>query len=168
MRTGLPLHSWRSALHARWAKSSAREQQLVRVALPLLLIALAWFFSVGPSLQTLRTAQTQAPQLRAQLQEMLRLQAQAQALQAPPANTPQDAKALLEASMGALGASARLVLSGDRATASFQGSSADALAQWLSQARLNAHALPLELHLEQSQGLWTGSVVLQLPARAAP
>ena len=106
--------------------------------------------------------------MRAQLQEMLRLQAQAQALQAPPATTPQDAKALLEASMGALGASARLVLSGDRATASFQGSSADALAQWLSQARLNAHALPLELHLAQSQGLWAGSVVLQLPARAAP
>ncbi|MEI7514105.1 MAG: type II secretion system protein GspM [Betaproteobacteria bacterium] len=168
MRTGLVLQSWNSALHARWARSSAREQQLVRIGLPVLLLALAWFISVGPSLQTLRTAHVQDPQLRAQLQEMLQLQAQAHALQAPSSATPQDAKTLLEASTATLGASARLVVLGDRATASFQGSSADALAQWLSQARLNAHALPLELHLDQSQGLWSGSVVLQLPSRTAP
>lgn len=153
---------------ARWAQASAREQTLVRLAAALLIVGLVWMMAVGPALHTLRAAQTQGPQLRAQLQDMLLLQAQAQALQGKVGAQALDAKSLIEAALPVLGESTRIVFAGERATVTVQGSSADALVQWLAQVRLNARAVPLELRLTQSKGLWSGSVVLQLPARAAP
>ena len=155
-------------VQARWAQMSPREQRLVRAALALLALALVWFVALRPALATLRSAQSQGPQLRAQLQDMLQLQAQAQVLQAQPAAQTQHSKSLLEAALPTLGATARMTLTGDRATVTLDGSSADALAQWLTQARLNARARPLELHLTQSQGLWKGRIVLQMPGNAAP
>ncbi len=155
-------------VQTRWAQISPREQRLVRGALALLALALVWYVALRPALATLRSAQSQGPQLRAQLQDMLQLQAQAQVLQAQPAAQAQDSKSLLEAALPTLGATARMSLTGDRATVTLEGSSADALAQWLTQARLNARARPLELHLTQSQGLWKGRIVLQMPSTAAP
>ncbi len=155
-------------LQLRWTQSSPREQRLVRGALALLALALVWFVALNPALRALRSAQTQSPQLRAQLQDMLQLQAQAQLLQAQPAAQTQDAKSLLEAALPTLGAAARMSLTGDRATVTLEGSSADALAQWLTQARLNARARPLELHLTQSHGLWKGRIVLQVASRETP
>jgi general secretion pathway protein M len=155
-------------VQTRWAQMSLREQRLVRGALALLALALVWFVALRPALATLRSAQSQGPQLRAQLQDMLQLQAQAQVLQAQPAAQTQDSKNLLEAARPTLGAAARMSLTGDRATVTLEGSSADDLAQWLTQARLNARARPLELHLTQSQGLWKGRIVLQVSGTAAP
>ena len=155
-------------VQTRWAQMSPREQGLVRGALVLLALALVWFVALRPALATLRSAQIQGPQLRAQLQDMLQLQAQAQVLQAQPAAQTQDSKSLLEAALPTLGATARMSLTGDRATVTLEGSSPDDLAQWLTQARLNARARPLELHLTQSQGLWKGRIVLQVSGTAAP
>ncbi len=157
-----------ASAQTRWAQVSPREQRLVRGALALLALVLVWFVALRPALATLRSVQSQGPQLRAQLQDMLQLQAQAQVLQALPAAQTQDSKSLLEAALATLGATAQMSLTGDRATITLEGSSADALAQWLSQARLNARARPLELHLTQSQGLWKGRIVLQMPSTAAP
>jgi general secretion pathway protein M len=145
-----------------------REQRLVRGAVALLVLALLWFVALRPAIGTLRSAQSQGPLLRSQLQDMLQLQAQAQVLQALPAAQTQDSKSLLEAALATLGATAQMSLTGDRATITLEGSSADALAQWLTQARLNARARPLELHLTQSQGLWKGRIVLQMPSTAVP
>ncbi len=153
----------------RWAQASTREQVLVRIAAALVLLALVWLVGVAPALRTLRTAQSQGPQLRAQLQTILLLQDRAKALQAQATTQrSQDTQALLEAALPTLGASAQMVLAGDRATVRLEGSSPDALAQWLARVRLNAGALPVELQLRQKQGQWSGSVVLQLPTRAAP
>lgn len=157
-----------TSAQTRGAQVSPREQRLVRGALALLALVLVWFVALRPALATLRSVQSQGPQLRAQLQDMLQLQAQAQVLQALPAAQTQDSKSLLEAALATLGATAQMSLTGDRATITLEGSSADALAQWLSQARLNARARPLELHLTQSQGLWKGRIVLQMPSTAAP
>jgi general secretion pathway protein M len=154
-------------LQKRWAQNP-REQRLVRGALALLVLALLWFVALRPAIGTLRSAQIQGPQLRAQLQDMLQLQAQAQILQAQPLAQTQDSKSLLEAALPTLGSTASMSLTGDRATLTLEGSSADALAQWLTQARLNARARPLELHLTQSQGLWKGQIVLQVSSPAAP
>jgi len=155
-------------VQTRWAQLSRREQSRVRGALLILALALVWFVALRPAIATLRNAKSQGPQLRAQLQDMLQLQAQAHVLQAlPPAQT-QDSKNLLEAALPTLGAMAQMSLTGDRVTITLEGSSADALAQWLTQARLNARARPLELHLTQSQGLWKGRIVLQMASTAAP
>jgi general secretion pathway protein M len=46
------------------------------------------------------------------------------------------------------------------------GTGADALAQWLTQARVNARALPGEAHLSRNAaGMWEGTLVLTLPPR---
>jgi len=157
-------------VQARWAQASAGEQRLARAMGLVLALALVWFVALQPALSTLRSAQTQGPQLRAQLQTMRQLQAQAQALQAQArAQTPESKPSdLMEAALATLGGKARLSLNGDRATVSLEGSDADALAQWLAQVRLNVRARALELHLTQSQGLWRGTIVLQLPRTSAP
>jgi len=162
------LHTVLVPLRARWAQSTPREQRLVRIAVALMLLTLVWFVALRPALATLRTAQLQGPQLRAQLQNMLQLQSLAQALQAQPANAATDAKGALEAALTTLGANAQMQLSGDRATVTLNGSAADNLTQWLTEVRLNAHARPLELHLTQNQGLWKGTVVLQVSGPPAP
>ena len=168
-RTLAALRAASNPWQLRWSQTSAREQALVRLAALLVLVALVWMIGIAPALRTLRTAQVEGPQLRAQMQTMLLLQERAKALQDRAAAQPsQDSKALLETALPTLGGSARLVITGDRATVNLEGRSADALIQWLAQVRLNARALPLELHLGQKQGQWSGSVVLQLPARATP
>ncbi|MDH4478415.1 MAG: type II secretion system protein GspM [Rhodoferax sp.] len=162
------LRSALAPLQTRWAQSSPREQRWVRGALALLLLALVWWVALRPAIATLRTAQIQGPLLRAQLQDMLQLQSLAQSLQAQPAAASADGKGALEGALPLLGTNARMQFAGDRATVTLDGSSADGLAQWLAQTRLNAHARPLELHLTQNQGLWKGSIVLQVASPTAP
>ena len=62
-----------------------------------------------------------------------------------------------------MAATAQLTLVGERATLTLKGASADALAQWLTQVRLNARALPAEAHLlHNAAGGWDGTLVLNL------
>ena len=78
---------------------------------------------------------------------------------------------------------AQLNVVGDRATITLKGASADALAQWLAQARSNARATPVEARLTRSATAaapagqtpvtlgrpvvamprWDGTLVLALP-----
>lgn len=150
-------------LATRWQGASARERQLVLAALALVLLALVWWVGVAPALTTLRSAQTQRQLLDAQLQQMQSLQAQAKALQAQPRITFEEARRLLEASIKPFGASAQLMLAGERATLTLRGASADALAQWLTQVRLNVRAVPSEARLvRNASGAWDGTLTLNL------
>jgi len=160
--------SIQTTLRQRWEQSKAREKALMRAAAALLTLALLWWVAIAPALRTLRDAQTQSPVLQAQWQTMLQLQARAQALQSQAPLPAVDSKALLEAALPTLGPTARMTVGGDRATVTLDGSTAKALAQWLTQVRLNAHARPVELHLTQTQGLWSGRLVLQWASAAAP
>lgn len=150
-------------LAARWQGVSGRERQLVLAALALLLMALVWWVGVAPALATLRSAQTQRQLLEAQLQQMQGLQAQAKALQAQPRITFEEARRLLEASVKPFGASAQLLLVGERATLTLRGASADAVAQWLAQVRLNVRAVPSDARLvRNASGAWDGTLTLNL------
>ena len=157
-----------SELRQRWQAVSAREQRLVLAAALLVTLALLWWIGVAPALSTLRSAQNQRQQLDMQLQEMQRLQVQAQALQAQPRIAGEEARRLLEASVKPLGASAQLALSGDRVSVTFKAISADALTQWLVQARANARAVPIEARLSRNAaGSWDG-VLMFSPGSAPP
>lgn len=153
------------ALRARWTALAPREKLLVAAAAAVIAIAIVWLIAIGPALSTLRGADEQRRTLDAQLQRMLALQAQAQAMQAQPKQNRDEALRQLELSVRQrLGTSGRMVTSGDRVTITLTGTPADALAQWLTQARVNAHALPGEVHLTRnSGGSWEGSLVLALP-----
>lgn len=177
-----PSSSSASVLHARWQALAPREQSLLLAASAVVAVALLWWLALAPALHTLRSAPARHASLDAQLQQMQALQAEALQLQAQPRANADDAQRALQASVSTtLGASARLVLSGDRATLTLKGTPADALAGWLAQARGNARAVPQEVRLVRSPApesraaatasagtpavRWDGSIVLALPPR---
>ena len=176
-----------SALQDRWKALAPREQNLVLAAGTVVALALLWWVAVAPALGTLRAAPARHAALDAQLQ---RMQAEAQQLQATPATSPGDAVGALRTALTQrLGNTAQLNVAGDRATVTLKGASADALAQWLAQARSTARATPLEARLTRSAApaaavptgnapvtlgstpvampRWDGTVVLALPAAPA-
>jgi general secretion pathway protein M len=153
------------ALRARWAALAPREQALVGAAAALVALALLWWIALAPALATLRHAAEQQRTLDAQLAQMQRLQAQARAMQAQPRLNHEEALRQLELSIRQqLGASARYSIAGDRVTVTLANTPAPALAQWLTQVRANARAIPGEARLARNPaGGWDGSLVLALP-----
>ena len=158
-------------LQARWDALAGRERLLLLLAASVVAAAALWWLALAPALATLRAADAEHRALDAQLQQMQGLQAQATALQAQPKLGGEDAQRTLDALLKQkLGASAQMSVVGDRASITLKGASADALAQWLTQARINARAVPSEVRLVRSaagagNAAWDGTLVLNLPAR---
>ncbi len=171
-------------LQARWDALAGREQLLLSLATALVVLAVLWWLALAPALATLRAADAQHRLLDAQLQQMRSLQAQATSLQAQPRLAGDDAQRTLDALLKQkLGATAQMSVIGDRASVTLKGASADALAQWLTQARINARAVPTEVRLVRGSvpsagagsgagagvsgvnAVWDGTLVLNLPAR---
>lgn len=169
----------RHALAAHWTQLAERERRMVLVALTLVAAAALWWLGLAPALGSLRGVDVRHRQVDAQLQQMQTLQAQAKTLQAQPKLSHEEAVRALEASVKqGLGPSARLQVSGERATVTLKGVGADALAQWLTQARVNARAAPSEARLVRSASVgptspspstnaatWDGTLVMNLPPR---
>ena len=155
---------------ARWNALGARERMGLGLAMTVILVAVVWQFFVAPALVTLRTADAQARTMDAQLQHMQALQKQAKGLQTQPALGFDDAvRALTAATQQTLGTSGEMVVNGDTAKVTLKGASADGLARWLAQARLNARSLPLEARLTRAATAngtnWNGVLVMGLPPR---
>ena len=156
-----------AGLKQHWARLAPREQALVASAATLVAAALLWWLALAPALAVMRTAETRHRALDAQLQQMLALQAQAQALQSQPRQTAEETARLLEATVRQqLGTTARMTIAGDRVTVTLGGAPPAALGLWLTQARTNARVLPVEARLvRNASGLWDGTLVLALPPR---
>ena len=164
-----------TALSAHWQTLAPREQHLVRAAAALVALALLWWLALAPALHTLSSAPARHAALDAQLQHMHALQTEAEVLKNAPRADPDNALRALQTSVTErLGPSARLALSGDRATLTVKNLSADTLALWLVQARSNSKAVPQEAHWTRSNAPadaahpsahWDGTLVLALPAR---
>lgn len=152
-------------VRTRWAALAPREKVMVAAGAAVVAFGIVWLIFIGPALSTLRTAETQRRTLDSQLQRMAALRTQAQAMQSQPKASREESVRQLELAVRQrLGTSARLQVAGDRATVTLTGTPADALAQWLAQARTAAHALPAEAHLVRNgAGTWEGSLVLALP-----
>ncbi len=150
---------------ATWTRMAPREKVLVGAAAGLLLLAVLWWLLVAPALAVLRSADAQHRTLDAQLARMRSLQQQAQALQSRPALGREESLRQLEQSVRQrLGTAARVTVAGDRVTLTLTGVPADALATWLTQARVNARAVPGEARLSRgAAGGWDGTLVLTLP-----
>lgn len=154
-------------IRQRWEALAAREKLWIAAAGGIVAALVVWLIAVAPALATLRTAEQQQRTLDGQLLQMRILQTQAQALQAQPKQNREEALRLLEQSVRQrLGTTGRTVIAGDRVTITLAGAAPEAVAQWLSQARVNARALPSEARLNRNaSGLWDGTVVLTLPPR---
>jgi general secretion pathway protein M len=156
-----------AALRARWLTLATREKVLVAAAAVLVLFVLVWLMAVRPALGVLRISDREHRELDAQLQQMMVLQQQARTLQSQPKLGHDEALRLLETSLRErIGTSARLAVNGNRATITLTGTPADVLARWLTQARVDARALPSEARLSRNAaGLWEGTIVVSLPPR---
>ncbi len=156
-------------LQARWRHLAPREKTGLRLATGLVSLAVLWWVLLAPALQIWRNSEAQHRHLDAQLQTMQDLQAQAQTLQSQPRLGFDDARRALDASVKQqLGTAAQFNVSGESAAVTLKEVSPEALAAWLTQARINAHALPSEVRLTRSASAnpgWDGTVVLALPAR---
>ena len=146
-------------LQTRWAALQPREKTLVLASAVLVLAALLWWLALAPALKTLRSAPQQHQALDAQLEQMKRLQAQATQMQSQPVLDQDASRRALDAAVKQrLGATTQVNVVGDRATVTLKGAPADALAQWLTQARSNARATPLEARLVRSTAPATSPV----------
>jgi general secretion pathway protein M len=156
-----------AALRARWLTLATREKVLVAAAAVLVLFVLVWLMAVRPALGVLRISDREHRELDAQLQQMMVLQQQARTLQSQPKLGHDEALRLLETSLRErIGTSAQLAVNGNRATITLTGTPADVLARWLTQARVDARALPSEARLSRNAaGLWEGTIVVSLPPR---
>lgn len=135
----------------RWATLAAREKTLVLGAGVVVGLALLWWVALAPAVQTLRAANAQHAQADAQLQSMRLLAAEATALRGQRILGYEESLRNLENSVKqTFGASATLSVSDARASLTLKGVSADALAQWFSQARINARVVPSEARLQRS------------------
>lgn len=159
-----------SAWQARWAQLAPKERNGIAIAVACVVLAVVWLAIVGPGLQQWRSAEAKARTLDAQLQQMQTLQAQVQSIQSQPALAYDDAvRELKLATQQALGTTAQISVVGDRAAVTLQNAEPQALAQWLTQARLNARAVPSEARLTRAPNpgpaLWNGTLTMALPAK---
>jgi len=160
--------SWQATWRARWQAASRREQRSLLLAAGVVALALLWWLGVAPALAVWRSAPAQAALLESQMQQMLALQTQARALQALPTLNAPEARSALEDTLAPLGKAAQLSVQMDRVTVTLTEVDAQALAQWLSSSRQNAHLVPTEARLQRANaadGAWSGSVVFTLPAQ---
>ena len=159
-------------LATAWAQLGARERRLVTIATAVVGLALLWWVGLAPALRTLREAPAQRTALQAQAQEMQQLKAEADALKSVPSLGQDEALRAMETAMKQrLGDTGQLSVIGDRANVVLKGASAQALADWLSDVRVNARATPVEARLTRSGDTapgapvhWSGTLSLSVPS----
>ncbi|MFZ2738148.1 MAG: type II secretion system protein GspM [Burkholderiaceae bacterium] len=158
-----------SPLKTILSRFSSREKNALWLATWLMGAALLWWLMLAPALHTWRNAEQVRSKLDVQFQKMQALQAQARLLQAQTRVTPEQAQASLEVSVKQhFGSTAQLQMGGQRATITLKGASSEALAQWLAQARSQAHVLPNQASLKRSDAAstsWDGTLVLEFASR---
>ena len=149
-----------------WRQLKMSERRLILLAFWLILAALVWWLAISPALKTIKEAPAQHLALDAQLQNLRTLSAEAKTLQNQPKLSLDEAqKALQSAVTQRFGAAAQLNLSGERATLTLKNANPQELALWLTQARVNARALPTEAKLTRNGDNWDGTLVLSLPKK---
>ncbi|MBQ9579014.1 MAG: type II secretion system protein M [Ottowia sp.] len=157
--------NWRSALE----RIPPAKRHALLAAIAALVLVLLWVLAISPALATLRKAPAQRAALQGQAQQMQQLAAEAQQLKTLPRMDAAEAQRALEQSVQQrLGTGARISVAGGRATVTLNATPAAALAAWLTDARLNARAVPLDAKLQRGGAAdaptWSGTLSMALPA----
>ena len=165
-------------LHARWQDLTTREQRSVSFVASVLGLLLVWLIAIAPALTTVQQSDLRRAQVAQQHAHLLGLQAKAQSLQKQTPLSRDEALRRLQSTM--LTPGMQLNVQGERVSLQLKAVPASALAQWLTQARTQAQALPLEAHLTRSASantsannnapaastvVWDGNLVMRLPSR---
>lgn len=149
-----------------WRQLKMSERRLILLAFWVILAVLLWLIAIAPALKILKDAPEQHRALDAKLQSMRALSTEAKTLQSQPKLGLDEAQKALQSSVSQrFGSAAQLNLSGERATLTLKNANPQELAQWLTQARVNARALPGEAKLNKIGDGWDGTLVLNLPKK---
>lgn len=149
-----------------WRQLKMSERRLILIAFWLILAALVWWLAVAPALKRIKEAPAQHQALDKQLQSMRALSAEAKDLQNQPKLGLDEAQRALQSAVNQrFGATAQLNLTGERASLTLKNANPQELALWLTQARVNARALPIEAKLNRNGDGWDGTLVLSLPKK---
>jgi general secretion pathway protein M len=162
---GSALATWnglKAQFDARWVALATRERWGVLVALGIVGIGLLWSIALGPALKTIRETPAQLDRVDGQLQTMQRMASEAQTLRGATPLSAAQAASSLQTATNRLGARARLVMQGDRATVTVNDVSGIELAQWLGDVRNAARARPVDVQLQRGPKGLGGTVVLAL------
>lgn len=162
------LHALSRKVTVWWTTRAPRERRVLALAAWVVGLSAAWWLAIAPAMSTLRTSNGHHARLDAQIARLQQLAGeteQVRALNASPATGRSAAVRALEQSLPQLGEQARLNLQGSQASVTLQGTSAEALALWLNQMRVNARLFPVQVQLRQAAepGRWVGQVVLSGP-----
>lgn len=149
-----------------WRQLKMSERRLILAAFWLIVAVLLWWLAIAPAIKTIKEAPAQRRALDAQLQNMRALSTEAKNLQNQPKLGLEEAqKALQSAVTQRFASTAQLNLTGERASVTLKNANAQDLALWLTQARVNARALPTEAKLNRNGDVWDGTLVLTLPKK---
>lgn len=152
----------RAALRSRWDALSARERMGAGLAASAVVVTALWLLAVQPAWRTVQRAPIELTRLDAQWQAMQRDAAEAQRLKAAPVAAATMAVPALQAATQRLGAAATLSLQGDRAVLTLKGADAQAVRQWLGEARSGARARAVEARLALGDKGVDGTLVVAL------
>ncbi len=149
-----------------WRQLKMSERRLILIAFCLIIIALLWWFAIAPALKTIKEAPAQHRELDKQLLNMRTLSAEAKNLQNQPRLALDEAQKALQSSVTQrFGSAAQLNLTGERASLTLKNANPQELTLWLTQARVNARALPTDVKLNRIGDTWDGTLLLNLPKK---
>jgi general secretion pathway protein M len=154
----------RSQAVTLWGGMAPRERLALSVGLAVLAAFALWMLLIAPAWRTVRDAPAQLDRLEVQLQHMQRLAAEARSLRGAPVVSTAQAVEGLKAATNRLGDKASILFQGDRVTLTLTGVSADALRDWLSEARGAARARPIDVQLTRTPQGHSGNIVLTIGA----
>ena len=143
-----------------WRARTPRERQAVVLVALAVLLLLIWSMLVAPAMRAIREAPAQLDQLEAQTQQMQRAANEVETLRGATRVAPAQAMAALKTATDRLGANAKLVVQGERATLTISGNGVNstALRAWLTEARSGARARPIEAQLQRGTAGYTGTL----------
>ena len=163
-----PFARFSLALSEALSRLSSRERTAVTVAAWIIGLGLLWWLAIAPALNTLREAPARHARVDAQLAQMQRLAATAESVRGQSSTQPpgrDEVLRALETATQGLANTAQMAVLGDRVTLTLRNTPPEALAQWLSQVRINARLLPLDSKITREPGNpgWSGTMVLTGP-----
>lgn len=162
--------AWSTWLRATWTRLAPRERILVALATLVVGAGALWWVALQPAIKTLREAPATRSALEQQLQQVQLIEQQVKSIESLAPIAREEALRQIESSTKIrLGANSQVTVQGERVVVSVKSVTAEALADWLIQVRVNARAMPSQVQLRRTTAvapaLWEGSISLSLVVR---
>ncbi len=167
--TSIKSNQLTQAAKTYWQKITPRGKQLFIAASILIGVAFCWWILLSPAIKTIRSAPELHKNIDTQIQSMQSLSNEAKKLQSQAKMGTEEARQALQNTVTQrFGSTAQLNVQGSRATLILKNATPLSIADFLSQARINARTLPSEVKMTRSPSPstgWDGNMTLVLSTK---